>query len=70
MNTKLNKLRIKRNKNNEKIQSLSKENEKLDKQIVELENTDIIGLVRSMNLTPEQLLQILKPQQMREQRHD
>lgn len=70
MNTKLNKLRIKRNKNNEKIQSLSKENEKLDKQILELENTDIIGLVRSMNLTPEQLLQILKPQQMREQRHD
>ena len=70
MNTRLNKLRIKRNKNNEKIQSLSKENEKLDKQILELENTDIIGLVRSMNLTPEQLLQILKPQQMREQRHD
>ena len=70
MNIKLNKLRIKRNKNNEKIQSLSKENEKLDKQILELENTDIIGLVRSMNLTPEQLLQILKPQQMREQRHD
>ncbi len=66
MNTKLNKLRIKRNKNNEKIQSLTKENEKLDKQILELENTDIIGLVRSMNLTPEQLLQILKPQQMRE----
>ena len=65
MNTKLNKLRIKRNKNNEKIQSLTKENEKLDKQILELENTDIIGLVRSMNLTPEQLLQILKPQQMR-----
>ena len=70
MNTKLDKLRIKRNKNNEKIQSLTKENEKLDKQILELENTDIIGLVRSMNLTPEQLLQILKPQQMREQRHD
>lgn len=70
MNIKLNKLRIKRNKNNEKIQSLTKENEKLDKQILELENTDIIGLVRSMNLTPEQLLQILKPQQMREQRHD
>ena len=70
MNTKLNKLRIKHNKNNEKIQSLTKENEKLDKQILELENTDIIGLVRSMNLTPEQLLQILKPQQMREQRHD
>lgn len=70
MNTKLNKLRIKRNKNNEKIQSLTKENEKLDKQILELENTDIIGLVRSMNLTPEQLLQILKRQQMREQRHD
>ena len=70
MNRKLNKLRIKRNKNNEKIQSLTKENEKLDKQILELENTDIIGLVRSMNLTPEQLLQILKPQQMREQRHD
>ena len=70
MNIKLNKLRIKRNKNNEKIQSLNKENEKLDKQILELENTDIIGLVRSMNLTPEQLLQILKPQQMREQRHD
>ena len=70
MNTRLNKLRIKRNKNNEKIQSLTKENEKLDKQILELENTDIIGLVRSMNLTPEQLLQILKPQQMREQRHD
>ena len=70
MNIKLNKLRIKRNKNNEKIQSLTKENEKLDKQILELENTDIIGLVRSMNLKPEQLLQILKPQQMREQRHD
>lgn len=49
-------------------------NRKLDEQIMKLENTDIIGMVREIGMTPEQLAALLrdrqaiapKPEDMRE----
>ena len=59
---------------NPKIQTLKSEKEKLlskkasidarcdeiDAQVVELENLDIIGTVREMGITPDQLAELLK----------
>ena len=42
-------------KNDEKIAVLRARNNEIDKQITELENLDIVGIVRSMGMTPEQL---------------
>ena len=57
---KINKLQAERIKNEQRIEKLHARNTKLDEQIAELENTDIIGLVRSVGLTPEQLADFLQ----------
>lgn len=59
MNAKLEKYRAEYCKNQEKIAKLSDRNAKLKKQITELENLEIIGMVRSLHLTPEQLEELL-----------
>ena len=46
MNPKLQKLRAELDKNTEKISKLQSRNAELKKQIQELENIDIIGMVR------------------------
>ena len=55
MNPKIAKMRTTLKKNEERIETLTIRNEKLRKQITELENIDIIGMVREQNMTPEQL---------------
>lgn len=55
MSSKINRLRAERSKNDEKIAVLRARNNEIDKQITELENLDIVGMVRSMGMTPEQL---------------
>lgn len=60
MISKLEKLRAEHRKNNSKITSLQAKNAELDQKITELENVEIVGLVRSMNLTPEQLAVLLQ----------
>ena len=48
MNPKVEKLREEREKNREKIEKLTARNRVIDETVRNLENTDIIGLVRDM----------------------
>ena len=60
MSSKINRLRAERGKNDEKIAVLRARNNEIDKQITELENLDIVGMVRSMGMTPEELAALIK----------
>lgn len=60
MNPKITKLRTERSKNSDKISELQARNKEIDGQIAELENTDIIGLVRSSGLTPDKLAELIR----------
>lgn len=60
MNRKVVKLRAERKKNDEKIADLQSRNKEIDRLIVELENTDIIGLVRENALTPDMLAELIR----------
>ena len=60
MSSKVNRLRAERGKNDEKIAVLRARNNEIDKQITELENLDIVGMVRSMGMTPEQLAALIQ----------
>lgn len=59
MNPKITKLKAERAKNDEKIAALQSRNRELDESIVELENTDIIGLARATGMSMEDLAQFL-----------
>ena len=59
MNPKIIKLKAERAKNDEKIAALRSRNRELDESIVELENTDIIGLARATGMSSEELAQFL-----------
>ena len=60
MNPKITKLKAERAKNDEKIAALQSRNRELDESIVELENTDIIGIVRESGMTPDSLAELLR----------
>ena len=51
MNPKISRLRAEREKNNGKIAALQTRNREIDSQIMELENTDIIGLARATGMS-------------------
>ena len=59
MNSKIQKLKDDNAKDKEKISQLQARIRERDKQIQELENTEIIGVVREHNLTPEQLAALI-----------
>ena len=59
MNPKITKLKAERAKNDEMIAALRSRNRELDESIVELENTDIIGLARATGMSMEELAQFL-----------
>ena len=59
MNPKIEKLRKERSRNADKIGNLQERNRKLDEQIMKLENSEIIGMVREIRMTPEQLAELL-----------
>ncbi len=59
MNPKIIKFKAERAKNDEKIAALRSRNRELDESIVELENTDIIGLARATGMSMEELAQFL-----------
>ena len=59
MNPRLEKLRLEREKVAEKLASMSARLKTLDEQILKLENTDIIGIVRENGLTIEQLAKLM-----------
>lgn len=60
MNPKIEKLKAEKEKNLRRIDALNARNEEIDAKIVELENTDIVGMVRENNITPEALAELLK----------
>ena len=60
MNPKINKLKAEKAKNLRKIAEMTARNEEIDAQVTELENLDIIGMVRDNAITPEMLAKILK----------
>ena len=60
MNAKITKLRAERGKNETKISDLQARNKEIDALIMELENTDILGLVRASGMTPDQLAALLR----------
>lgn len=60
MNKKVVKLRAERANNDDKIAALQSRNEEIDRQIIELENTDIIGMVRESGLTPDMLAALIQ----------
>lgn len=59
MNPKIKKIDKEYAKNAEKITELQARQAELEKQRTELENLDIIGLVRSVGLTPDQLAALI-----------
>ena len=60
MNPKIEKLKAEKEKNLRRIDALNARNEEIDAKIVELENTDIVGIVRENGITPEALAELLK----------
>lgn len=60
MNPKVAKLKEEREKNCEKITALQARNKKIDVSITEIENTDIIGMVRDFAFSPDQLMELLR----------
>lgn len=59
MNPKIQKLRSELEKNSEKIAKLQSRNSEIKQQIRELENEDIIGLVRANGINMDELAQFL-----------
>lgn len=60
MNPKTDKLRKEIATVEEKLASLQSKKKELEKQLAEHENTEIIGMVRELRLTPEELADLLK----------
>ena len=64
MNPKIMKLRGELEKNKSKISDLQGRNRELEKQIRELEDTDIIGMVRENGMTMEQFAELFRRMQV------
>ena len=60
MNPKIQKLRSELEKNSEKIVKLQSRNSEIKQQIRDLENEDIIGLVRANGINMDELAQFLQ----------
>ena len=60
MNPKVTKLKEEREKNCSKIASLQARNKKIDADILAIENTDIIGMVREYGFSPDELMELIK----------
>lgn len=59
MNPKIEKINSEYEKNRAKLSELHARQKELERQRTELENLDIIGLVRSVGMTPEELVKLL-----------
>jgi hypothetical protein len=60
MNPKIHKLRDELAKVNAKLATLQNRKQELEKQLLEAENTDIVGLVRAQGYSLEQFAELLK----------
>ena len=59
MNPRIEKLKAERDSIAEKVEKLTARLKALDEQIIKLENTDIVGIVRENGLTIEQLAELM-----------
>ena len=59
MNPRVVKLREEREKNVAKIASLQARNKKIDADIIQIENTDILGMVREYGISPDDLFALI-----------
>ena len=59
MNAKIQKMQEELKKNTQKVSKLQARNEELKRKLTELENTEIVGMVRAAGLTLEQLAVLL-----------
>ena len=59
MNPKIEKIRAEIDKINSRIAAWQEKNRVLREQLMELENTDIVGMVREIGMTPEQFAELL-----------
>jgi len=60
MNPKIKKLKAEKEKNLRRIADMTARNTEIDAKVTELENLDIIGMVRDNEITPEMLAEILR----------
>ena len=60
MNPKIKKLKAEKEKNLRRIADMTARTTEIDAQVTELENLDIIGMVRDNEITPEMLAEILR----------
>ena len=60
MNAKIKKINAEYEKNAAKIAELQARQKELDKQRTELENLDIVGIVRRMGVTPDELAALMQ----------
>ena len=60
MNPKIKRLKAGKERNISRITEMTARNEEIDKQITELENLDIIGIVRENSITPEELFELIR----------
>ena len=60
MNPKIQKLKSEKEKLLAKKASIEERCDEIDAQVMELENLDIVGTVREMGITPDQLAELLK----------
>lgn len=60
MNPKIKKLKAEKEKNLRRIADMTARNTEIDAQVTELENLDIVGMVRDNEITPEMLAEILR----------
>lgn len=59
MNPKITKVRTRMQRNTERIAALQEENKELQKELTALENLEIVGMVREIGMTPDQLTALL-----------
>ena len=70
MNPKIKKIDSEYEKNAAKITELQERQRELEKQRLELENLDIIGIVRNMGLTPDQLAALIQGAKSNEKKEE
>ena len=66
MNPKIERLRAEREKTANRLCRLQKNLKQLDEQISQLENTDIIGIVRASTLTLEEFAELMRGYRQKE----
>jgi len=60
MNPRIEKIKLELDKNKEKLAKLQARQRELERQLVELQNADILAVVRAIDVSPEELPELIK----------